>query len=83
MAPTQGRIVKYKLTAADRDKLSAYNKTEVFSNMAEELPAIITAVWSEDSVNIKVFVDGNAPDLWVTSISQGDEEGNWNWFPRV
>jgi hypothetical protein len=42
------------------------------------LPMVITAVHSESCVNGQVFLDGN-DTLWVTSVLQGNEPGNWNY----
>jgi hypothetical protein len=70
MKPTIGRIVIFNMPD--------YLKNGVNGNKSEKLPAIIVAVWSETTVNLKVLTDG-LNDLWVTSVSLGDAEGNWNW----
>ena len=46
-------------------------------NTAAMLPATVVAVWSEDTLNLKVHLDGGLPDLWVTSSIKGTGEGNW------
>lgn len=76
MAPTIGRIVIYKTTEQDR-KAMEYS----CQNVQKELPAIIVAVYGESTVNLKVILDGKG-DLWKTSASKGDQEGNWD-FPVI
>jgi hypothetical protein len=54
------------------------NRAEV----GEIYPMIIVRVWPEDThgVNGQVLLDGN--DLfWVTSVAQGEAEGDWDWMP--
>ena len=70
MKPTIGRIVIFNMT----DDL----KNKVNGNKQDKLPAIIVAVWSETTVNLKVITDG-INDLWITSATQGDNPYNWNW----
>ena len=43
------------------------------------LPMVITGIWGETCVNGQVFLDGS-DTLWVTSVQQGNEPGNWNYF---
>jgi hypothetical protein len=74
MKPTIGRIVHYRPTQSEVGELSRTG------NKCEILPAIITNVW-ENSVNLKVIADGEL-DLWVTSVSQGEKQGEWNW-PKI
>jgi hypothetical protein len=45
------------------------------------LPAMVVALYG-DSVNLKVFLDGN-DDYWVTSCQEGPGEGQWSWPPRT
>ena len=70
MKPTIGRIVIFNMPE--------YLINGVNGNKSYKLPAIIVAVWSETTVNLKVITDGQN-DLWVTSVSQGDAVNNWNW----
>lgn len=67
--PTVGRVVYYKPTEKDP-----------FHNSAEILPAIITAVFSDEMINVKVINDGDQ-DFWKTSIKIGQEKGQWDWMP--
>ena len=49
---------------------------------SETVPMIITKVWTEESVNGQVILDGN-DSLWVTSAVRGQNESQWDWPPRV
>lgn len=69
MKPSLGKIVHFQLNEDKREKLNNYQPTA---------PAIITAVWSDDCVNLKVLLDGET-NLWVTSAMQGTEENQWSW----
>jgi len=74
--PTIGRIVIYKTTEEDRENM----KNNPESNIQEELPAVVVAVWGPDMVNLKVITDGNE-DLWVCSSERGSDERMW-MFPE-
>ena len=45
------------------------------------LPAIITRIWSDTCVNLKIF--GNSSEVinddYQTSVNQGTESGQWSW----
>ena len=71
--PKIGQIVVYKPTQEDKNYMS---NTNTICNKQDLLPAIIVAVWSETSVNLKVIMDG-VQDLWKTSVPLGNGEGNW------
>ena len=73
MKPTIGRIVLYRVRPDDPPELR--------NNRAEVLPAIITAVFSDTVVNLKIFTDGSV-DVWHTSRSLGSELGQWSWPKR-
>jgi len=70
MKPTIGRIVIFSMPD--------YLKVCVNGNKQDKLPAVIVAAWSDTVVNLKVITDGQN-DLWVTSVSQGDNTNQWNW----
>lgn len=72
MTPTIGRIVHY-IPSEKEKKIMA--KT---GNKSDLLPAIITAVWSDDCVNLKVICDGTQ-NMWITSAQKGTDENNWHW----
>jgi hypothetical protein len=78
MKPTIGRIVIYTPSDSDKAKMEAASKIKGGCNVMDKLPAVITAVWGDTCVNLKVICDGNL-DLWVTSATQGEEPMNWNW----
>lgn len=75
MKPTIGRIVLFKS-----------NDPSQLGNGAEEVPAIVTRVWSDSCVNLTVFRDF-APPLSVTSVNMADDfaaSGQgvaWRWMP--
>ena len=77
MTPTIGRIVLFK--SKDVKELG---------NHAEEVPAIITRVWSENCVNLTVFRDFAEP-LLQTSVTYAEDldasgqHSAWRWPPRV
>lgn len=73
MKPTIGTVVTYNTTNDEQTEM--INNPDC--NVQEKLPAIIVAVHSEESVNLKVFLDGKG-ELWVTSSLKGDDEGQWN-----
>lgn len=43
------------------------------------LPMVIVGIWGDTCVNGQVFLDGN-DTLWVLSVLQGNDPGNWNYF---
>lgn len=63
-----------------------------FNNGAEEAPAIITRVWNQGCVNVRILADGDGNPEWRTSVAlHPDEESArangsrhvaW-WPPRV
>lgn len=71
MKPTAGRIVLYTPMAG-----------EFTGNDTSPVPAIITRVWSDECVNLKVFSDGPS-DYWVTSVLLGEGYRTWAWPPRA
>ena len=42
---------------------------------------VVCRVWSEETVNGQVFLDGN-DTLWTSSVVEGTEPGTWHW-PEV
>lgn len=76
MTPAIGQIVRYRL--AD---------DEVAINGAREFPAIITQVWSETCVNLRVFYDTTPGrlDEWRASVPHeatpglSGASGTWGW----
>jgi len=72
MKPIIGTIVIYHCDKEQKEKKN---------NNQEYAPAIITTVWSDDCVNLKVLTDGDE-NLWLTSMMRGDSEYQWN-FPVI
>jgi len=68
--PKIGDIVLYKVGEAD--------SSELRSNYAEVLPAIVVMVWSDECVNLKVFTDGPV-DAWRTSALAGNDPYCWQF----
>ena len=72
MKPTIGRIVIYKTTEEQRNSWKSHPE--------KQLAAVV--VYAENNlptINIKVFTNGPFADVWIQSVYQGDEEGQWNW----
>ena len=88
MKPSLGRIVHYKLSHEDVNSIRYRRESglQLPGNHVHEgdvFPAVIVNVWSDDSVNLQVFLDG--PDtFWATSRKEADDKpGYWIWPPRV
>lgn len=69
MKPSIGRIVIFHCDETQKEKQNNYQS---------DAPAIITAVWSDECVNLKVMLDGEAT-LWRTSATLGTGELQWSW----
>jgi len=75
MKPTVGRIVHFYTD----NKARHSNGVD-----AGPYPAIITRVWSEKSVNLKVLPDCGAPfDATSTELKQEGRQTYWEWPPHV
>ncbi len=74
--PSIGRTVHYTF----RSKEDA----EKHNNTTKVAAAVITAVWSDTCVNLKVLTDGPT-DIWETSVNQSEagEAHSWNWPAKV
>lgn len=78
MKPKIGDVVYYFPTKVER---------ELMNNNQDKCPAVITAVWGDTCVNLKVIFDG-IHDIWKTSISKfgtyGDsKEFVWDFIATV
>lgn len=73
--PSIGRIVVFTPSG---------NDSECRHNGASEVPAIITRVFSDTVVNLKVITDGSATP-WRTSATYSEEGTpySWRWPQRV
>ncbi|MEV4858937.1 hypothetical protein [Streptomyces ossamyceticus] len=77
--PSIGRIVH---VAADPS----------MNNGADIAPAVITRVWSDTVVNVRVLLDGDSAPQWRTSLTHTDtlddvaddvRLSRWTWPPRT
>jgi hypothetical protein len=74
-SPTVGRIVLVPMDP-------------VTNNGAKVAPAVIVHVWSDTTVNVRVFADG-ADMPWLTSVTYKDDITDatprtaWTWPPRA
>ena len=57
-------------------------------SMGEHRPAIVVPEWSENTVNLQVFIDGSndgypytRPCIWATSVRRSDLMENGTWHP--
>ena len=74
-----GLVVSYKTTAADQAKMAEHRSV---CNVIEELPAVVVAIDEKNyQVNLKVLLDGQG-DIWAKDVVQGDEEGQWEFYPE-
>ena len=79
MTPTLGSIVHYRPDATQRE---AWSKLGNSVDPGELVAAVIVAVWSDECVNLRVMLDGEATP-WVTSATLGEDEYQWRWPERV
>ncbi len=78
--PKIGDVVIYNTTEQERENME--NCPPKHNNVAEKLPALVTAVWGKTPtalVNLKVIHDGTSEDLWKTSVMRGTGEMNWEF----
>lgn len=81
MKPSVGRIVVYACSVYD----------DAGNNGAKVAPAVVTRVWSDSCVNLRVFMDG--PEVaWRTSVALFESQESFEsagvasgcyWPPRV
>lgn len=69
MKPSIGRIVIFHCDEQQREEMN---------NHQPDAPAVITAVWNDECVNLKVLLDGENT-LWITSAALGTGEREWSW----
>lgn len=87
--PSLGRIVLFTFPRPFNSNWSEHG------GQGEQVPAIITAVWSDICVNLTVFVDGKQAAIPVTSVCLKTDQNEknainsnlvgsfWEWPPRV
>lgn len=74
MKPTIGRIVVYSTTSLDQRMINEHPH----NTPREQTPAIIVFVNDDNSVNLKLFIDG-CGELYKKDVVQGNEIGQWAW----
>lgn len=80
MKPSVGRIVSFYPQESDLD--SRGNGIEV----GQPIPAVITRVWSDTVVNLRVLADSSGSLPWRTSVTlrtNPDHVFSWAWPERV
>jgi hypothetical protein len=82
MKPTIGRLVQYRLSDGDVERLG-YDK--YYSG--ETVVLLVTAVNGDsetpESINGHLFLDGSSGSVWIESVYQGSNLGEWDWPPRT
>ena len=81
MTPRIGRIVHYKLSAIDAEKINLQVREGNTVREGEVFPMIITKLWGSDPdsyLNGQLFLDGSEL-YWVTSTKVGDTPGTYAW----
>lgn len=77
--PSLGRIVLVSVDPA-------------MNNGAAEAPAVITRVWNDTVINVRVLTDSDSVPEWRTSLTHRDtfdgldaflDPRRWTWPPRV
>lgn len=62
------------------------------NNGADTAPAVITRVWDDILINVRVLLDGDSQPLWRTSLTHTDSLDSvaadvrpscWTWPPRT
>ncbi|MEU1284922.1 hypothetical protein [Kitasatospora sp. NPDC005856] len=94
MQPTIGRIVHYRLSEQDQQRITAQQNRPLpdgrsplanSSQAGAVFPAVIVRIWNNNPdaplCNLHVLLDGELT-LWVTSRAEGAEQGTWTWPPR-
>lgn len=86
MQPTPGRILHYKLTIDDAERINARIRTAAMSGNyvegSEVVPLIVTRAWPGQMVNGQALLDGD-DSIWLTSVPEGTGMGTWSWPPMA
>ena len=89
--PSIGRIVRYYEGDAEAP-LGQQNRYWSGTNGTRYHPAIITRVWSDDCVNLTIFLDHNGVVMRSSAVRLPDEvfaddvhcsNSGWRWPERV
>jgi len=84
-----GDIVRFVVDAEVATQSGSFDGYGNSYYVGEEVAAVVVRVWGvgpSAAVNLKVFIDGPGPDIWVTSVMgyQGDRPPVRTWhFPDV
>jgi hypothetical protein len=98
---TPGRIVLYKLSESDCQRITLQREASQYSvrpvgspgtftgqlrigntpNPGDVVPAIVVTAWTSEMFNGQALLDGNDA-LWLTSVHEGDGEGQFTWPVR-
>lgn len=78
-----GDHVLYVLSEGDAKAIDAADPARGHRNpvsAGQEYPAVVTAVWTPPTVNLRVFLDGagHGADYWATSRTHGTNAGQWH-----
>lgn len=81
--PQVGTPVQYRLGPNDvlrimQARTSVHGGNTV--NSGDTCAALVVRNWGT-SANLKVLIDGNDADLWVTSMSEGEGPYTWSYLP--
>jgi hypothetical protein len=89
MQPTIGRILIYRLSDSDIKQINDGPQGNLNTHsVGQELPLIVCVVWPDEfgqgkaGVNGWLFLDGGR-SLWLTSVGEGDGNGQWHWPVQV
>ena len=78
-----GMIVSYKPTATE---MGFMKERHSVCNIKENLPAVVVNIDEDvegtEVVNLKVLLDGQG-DIWAKDVEQGDEVGQWEFYPET
>lgn len=94
IAPTIGRVVIYRLTERDLERMSAtvsrsprsrfVNAYEVGDAVAADVVRVLGQHGTgPGQVNLRLKVDGNIAPPWVGEVSPGPGVGQWSWPVHV
>lgn len=88
MEPTVGRLVHYRLSQHDVERLKAAGWTGNTHRAGDVVPMLVVRPWHQEGayekgvscMNGQAFLDGPG-QLWITSAKEGENPGEWSWMP--
>lgn len=81
--PQVGLPVQYRLGPNDVLRVTQARTSPHVGNtlnVGDTCAAVVVRNWGS-SANLKVHIDGNDADLWVTSMSEGEGPYTWSYLP--